>query len=84
MSTPPPLPTLYVKPGCPWCAEATRELDRQGIDYRTVDVFTDRAAADEMRQLSGQSKVPVLNYHGDILADFGEAELKPFLAARLK
>lgn len=78
------LPTLYIKPGCPWCTEATTELDRQGIKYRTVDVISDPAAFAEMQQISRQTKAPVLNYHGDILADFGAAELKPFLAARRK
>jgi glutaredoxin 3 len=45
-------------------------------------VTTDAVAAAEMRRLSGQSKAPVLDWSGEILADFGAAELKPFLAAR--
>lgn len=35
-----------------------------------------------MLHLSGQTKAPVLDWSGEILADFGAAELEPFLAAR--
>ena len=35
-----------------------------------------------MRKLSGQTKAPVLDWNGDILADFGSEELEPFLKAR--
>jgi hypothetical protein len=36
----------------------------------------------EMKRLSGQSKAPVLDWSGEILADFGATELVPFLDAR--
>ena len=75
-------PVLYTKIGCPWCAEAREVLDHRGIAYDEKVVTTDAAAAAEMRRLSGQTKAPVLDWSGEILADFGAAELKPFLAAR--
>ena len=37
----------------------------------------------EMIALSGQSKAPTMDYHGEILADFGVDELIPFLKARI-
>lgn len=76
------LPVLYVKPGCPWCHEATALLDEVGVGYREVDVTSDRSAYDEMVRKSGQSKAPTLDWHGKILADFGAAELKPFLRSQ--
>lgn len=75
-------PILYTKIGCPWCAEAREVLDRRGIGYTEYVVTTDAAAFAEMQRLSGQAKAPVLNWGGEILADFGAAELEPFLAAR--
>ena len=42
----------------------------------------DAAAAAEMQRRSGQTKAPVLDWSGEILADFGAAELEPFLAQR--
>jgi len=76
-------PVLYTKIDCPWCAEAREVLDRHGIDYDERIVTTDAAECAEMMRLSGQTKAPVLDWSGEILADFGAAELEPFLAARV-
>jgi glutaredoxin 3 len=65
------LPVLYVKTGCPWCAEARDFLDGHGISHREVNVTEDRKAFEEMMRVSGQSKAPTLDWHGDLLADFG-------------
>jgi glutaredoxin len=73
------LPILYVKAGCPWCEEVVDFLGDHGVSYREKNVTTDDAAFAEMRRISGQSKAPVLDWHGTILADFGVEELKPFL-----
>lgn len=32
----------------------------------------------EMVELSGQSRAPTMNWHGEVLADFGVEELIPF------
>jgi len=77
-------PTLYTKIGCPWCAEAREVLERQGVGYDERSVTTDAAASAEMLRLSGQTKVPVLDWSGEILSDFGAIELAPFLAARAR
>jgi len=76
-------PVLYTKVGCPWCAEAREVLDRRGIAYDERIVTTDAASGAEMRRLSDQTKAPVLDWSGEILADFGAAELEPFLADRV-
>ena len=76
---PDPLPILYVKTGCPWCEEVVAFLMGHGIGYREKNVSTDAEAFEEMFSVSRQSKAPVLNWHGQILADFGVAELVPFL-----
>lgn len=75
-------PTLYTKTGCPWCAEVRAVLNQRGVPFAEKNVTTDAAAAAEMQQISGQTKAPVLNWSGEILADFGADELEPFLAKR--
>lgn len=75
-------PVLYTKINCPWCGEAREVLDRHGIAYEEKGVSTDPAALAEMRRLSGGTKAPVLDWAGEVLADFGAAELEPFLALR--
>jgi glutaredoxin 3 len=76
------LPVLYLKPGCPWCDEVVDFLERKGIEVRTRIVSGDRAAMQEMVELSGQTKAPTMDWHGDVLADFGVEELIPFLKTR--
>jgi len=66
---------LFVKPGCPWCRQATAWLDRHGIVYEELDVTADPKAWDDMVALSGQTLAPVIEVNGRVLADFGEAEL---------
>jgi glutaredoxin 3 len=75
----PTSPILYVKPGCPWCDEVVQFLNDSGIHYREVNVITTPSAMVDMKSKSGQSKVPTLDWHGKVLADFGVDELIPFL-----
>lgn len=73
------LPVLYVKTGCPWCAEAIAFLDEHGISHRQKNVTEDAAAFAELRRKSGQTLTPTLDWHGEILTDFGVGELVAFL-----
>ena len=73
------LPILYLKTGCPWCDEVVDYLARRKITVRKVVVSGNPAAMREMVELSGQSKAPTLDWHGELLADFGVDELIPFL-----
>ena len=77
------LPVLYIKPGCPWCEEVVDWLAARRIPVRTVVVSGDPEAMQEMIDLSGQRKAPTMNWHGEVLADFGVDELVPFLKARI-
>lgn len=76
------LPILYIKPGCPWCVDVAHFLKRQRIEVKTVVVSGNREAMREMIDLSGQSKAPTMDWHGEVLADFGVDELIPFLRKR--
>jgi glutaredoxin 3 len=66
---------LFIKPGCPWCHQARRWLDQRRLAYELLDVIADEAAFDMMRRLSGQTRAPVIEVDGRVLADFGEVEL---------
>ena len=75
------LPILYIKRGCPWCDEVVAYLERKKIEVQIFTVSSDREAMQEMINLSGQSKAPTMDWHGEVLADFGVDELVPFLKA---
>lgn len=76
------LPILYIKPGCPWCVDVVDYLTKKRIEVTTVVVSGNPEAMREMVELSGQSKAPTMDWHGEVLADFGVHELVPFLKQR--
>src|SRR6188768_1189825 len=69
---------LFVKPFCGWCHEAKDWLDERGLAYEELDVTSDRAAFQEMRELSGQTLAPVIEVDGEVLADFDTGQLEKF------
>ena len=69
---------LFVKPFCGWCHEAQDWLDEREVEYQTLDVTTDRAARQEMLELSGQTLAPVIEVDGEVLADFDTDQLEVF------
>ena len=73
---------LYVKEGCPWCEEAESELHKLGVKYERREVRSNPAYFNEMKEISGQSKAPVLDIDGRILADFGIEQLPGFLKVK--
>ena len=76
------LPILYIKPGCPWCDDVVEFLERARIEVKAVVVSGNPAAMREMTVISGQTKAPTMDWHGEVLADFGVDELVPFLEKR--
>jgi glutaredoxin len=76
------LPVLYIKPGCPWCDDVVAFLAKKKIAVKVMVVSGNRGAMQEMIDLSGQSKAPTMDWHGEVLADFGVEELVPFLKER--
>ena len=53
-------PILYVKQGCPWCADALKYFSEIGLELDLVDVRTDPSRMPELVEISGQSKTPTL------------------------
>ena len=69
---------LFIKPFCGWCHEAQDWLQERGIAYQELDVTSDRAARNEMFELTGQSKAPCIEVDGQVLADFDTDQLEVF------
>lgn len=51
---------LYELQGCPYCAKVKRKLDELGLNYDSVMVSADNSERHEVREVSGQTRVPVL------------------------
>ncbi len=69
---------LFIKPFCGWCHEAKEWLDEREIEYEELDVTSDRAAFNKMKELSGQTLAPVIEVDGEVLADFDTGQLEKF------
>ena len=69
---------LFVKPFCGWCHEAKDWLEERGLAYEELDVVSDRAAYQEMKEISAQTRAPVIEVDGEVLADFDTDQLEAF------
>ena len=72
-------PILYVKQGCPWCADALKYFSEVGLELDLVDVRTDPSRMPELHEISGQTKTPTLKNGNFVVADFDVDEFKKAL-----
>lgn len=73
---------VYTTPTCPYCHQVKGFLSQRGIKFTERDVSTDRAAATEMIQKTGQRAVPVTIIDGQVIIGFDRARLEDLLASR--
>ncbi len=71
--------TLYSRTMCSWCIDAKDFLQARGYTFTEVDVGRNRAAYEEMKELSDQSYVPTLVAGEEVLANFDVHQLEKFL-----
>ncbi len=55
---------IYTTKTCPWCQRAKALMDQRGIEYREIDVTTDRNLQLEVVRRSGRQSVPQI-FFGD-------------------
>ena len=70
------LPKLFVKQGCPWCADALKFFEDKNIDLEIIDVRKDSQRMSELIEISGQSKTPTLQNGSFVVADFDIGEFE--------
>ncbi|MBB6647132.1 glutaredoxin family protein [Halobellus ruber] len=52
--------TLYELEGCPYCAKVINKLDELGLEYDSIMVPSAHSERTEVKEVSGQTGVPVL------------------------
>jgi glutaredoxin len=80
----PPVPSdirLFCREWCSWCIDAKDYLTQRGYEFTEIDVGQDRAAYEEMKELSDQTYVPTLVVGDEVLANFDTDQLEKFLRA---
>ncbi|HQA79377.1 MAG TPA: glutaredoxin domain-containing protein, partial [Methanoregulaceae archaeon] len=70
-----PKVTVYSTQNCPYCRMVKAYLDRQGVDYLTVDVGTDKEQAKQMIEISGQYGVPVITVDDEVIVGYDARRL---------
>jgi len=67
---------VYSTPTCPWCKRAKQFLDANHIPYQDLNVAEDKAARDEMLNLTHQMAVPTIAIDGQFVIGYNEKSLK--------
>jgi len=67
---------VYSTTSCPCCIRTKQFLKENNIVFQDVDVSSDKQAADEMMQKTGQMGVPVLDIEGEIIVGFDKERIK--------
>lgn len=70
-----PKVTVYATKNCPYCRMVKAFLDRQGVDYLSIDVGTDKEQAKKMIEISGQYGVPVVTVDDEVIVGFDAQRL---------
>lgn len=52
--------TLYELEGCPFCLKVKNKLDELGLEYDSIYVPSAHSERTEVKEVSGQTGVPVL------------------------
>ena len=64
--------TLYTKHGCPFCAEARKDLEERGVSYQEIIIDDNPKAVEEVMRLShGSGMVPIIVSGDEVKVGFG-------------
>ncbi len=70
-----PRVTVYSTKNCPYCRMVKAFLERQGVEYVSIDVGTDKEQAKKMVEISGQYGVPVITVDSEVIVGFDAQRL---------
>ena len=70
---------IYSTPTCPGCIKLKEYLKEKNIEFEDIDVSTNKEAAEEMVEKSGQMGVPVTEIDGKIIIGFDREKINEAL-----
>lgn len=70
---------IYTTPTCPYCEMAKTFFRENKIEFEEIDVSSNREAAMEMIEKSGQMGVPVIEIDNKIIIGFDVNAIKKVL-----
>ena len=79
----PPAPvhevTVYTAPWCGWCRKTLAFLDERGVDYDNKDIELDEEYADELREKTGRTAIPLVEIDGTQIRGFDPGQMAALL-----
>jgi len=73
---------VYTTPTCPWCKKVKQFLESNSVPYQELNVAENKAARDEMINLTHQLAVPTITIDGDYIIGYNEKALKEKLGIK--
>ncbi len=70
---------VYGTSTCPMCQRVKSFLKEKGVEFENIDLAIDRERIQEMKDLSGQSGVPVTVVDGEVVVGFDRPRLEKAL-----
>ena len=70
---------IYTTPSCVYCRMTKDFFQKNGVQYKELNVATDLKAREEMVKKSGQLGVPVIMIGGDAVIGFDQEKLTSLL-----
>lgn len=70
---------VYSTAWCPECIMLKRYLKSRGVQYEDINVADRQTDRDEVKRLSGQYTVPILDIDGTIIVGFRKDSIEPLL-----
>lgn len=71
--------TVYTAPWCGWCRKTLAFLDERGVDYVNKDIEADEEYADELREKTGGTAIPLVEIDGSQVRGFDPGEMAALL-----
>ena len=79
LATPAREVTVYTAPWCGWCRKTLAFLDERGVGYVNKDIGADEEYADELREKTGGTAIPLVEIDGTQIRGFDPREMATLL-----
>ena len=70
---------VFSTPTCPWCVRVKQFFSEKNVSFEDVDVSSNREAAMEMIEKSGQTGVPVVQVGNTVIVGFNKPAIEQAL-----
>jgi glutaredoxin 3 len=70
---------VYTSSGCPYCIKLKNFLKEHGVKFKEINISVYPEAAKELKDITGQTGVPVVLFGSQKIVGFDESRMKQIL-----